>query len=304
TLRRDSFWSGKELDQEVMAGGNLECLSLSWEYYFGARYYPERDACRRDPEIARWHVVDPMAHKVPSLSPYIYCSNSPINRFDPNGMFDYRFDDNLQPTTFPFIIINHTGLSDEELEDEMRRMAEMKRQSTLIFPVYISNEETENKKEKSENNGITNSLGISFTIAGIFTSLNQFKYIRGNRYFNPYYAEWYSMEFFGNNFESKMSRILSIKAGTAFKISSKVLYIASIPISLGQMAYAYQRGDISGVAWGFGDLCAGTAMLGGTMGFGAGILWYMNRYIFIPGYQKTAKMQLKNGINPGLYEKF
>ena len=26
-----------------------------------------------------------MAHKVPSLSPYVYCLNSPLNRFDRDG---------------------------------------------------------------------------------------------------------------------------------------------------------------------------------------------------------------------------
>ncbi|MBN2426679.1 MAG: hypothetical protein JXB44_16770, partial [Calditrichaceae bacterium] len=77
TLRRDSFWSGKELDQEVMAGGNLECLSLFWEYYFGARYY--------DPEIARFFNVDRFADKYPSLTPYQYAANNPVLFVDVNG---------------------------------------------------------------------------------------------------------------------------------------------------------------------------------------------------------------------------
>ncbi|MBN2423474.1 MAG: hypothetical protein JXR46_07895 [Calditrichaceae bacterium] len=87
------------MNKDVFSGGNLECLSLVgiyalgicpfWGYYFGARYYPERDDCRRDPEIARWHVVDPLTHKSPSLSPYVYCSNSPLNRFDRDGKEDW-----------------------------------------------------------------------------------------------------------------------------------------------------------------------------------------------------------------------
>ncbi|MBN2423415.1 MAG: hypothetical protein JXR46_01445 [Calditrichaceae bacterium] len=50
-----------------------------WGYYFGARYY--------DAEIGRWPTVDPMADKYPSLSPYVYCANSPLIYKDPDGRF-------------------------------------------------------------------------------------------------------------------------------------------------------------------------------------------------------------------------
>ena len=45
--------------------------------YFGARYYSS--------EFSIWLSVDPMAHKYPSLSPYVYCANNPIKLVDPNG---------------------------------------------------------------------------------------------------------------------------------------------------------------------------------------------------------------------------
>jgi len=68
-------YSSKELDEEI---------GLEW-YYFGARYYPERDAFRRDPEIARWLAVDPAAFKYPGWSPYNYTLNNPLRYTDSDG---------------------------------------------------------------------------------------------------------------------------------------------------------------------------------------------------------------------------
>jgi len=45
--------------------------------YFGSRYYSS--------DLSIWLSVDPMASKYPSLSPYVYCKNSPIVLFDPDG---------------------------------------------------------------------------------------------------------------------------------------------------------------------------------------------------------------------------
>ncbi|MCB0490486.1 MAG: RHS repeat-associated core domain-containing protein [Cyclobacteriaceae bacterium] len=45
--------------------------------YFGARYY--------NSEVARWLAVDPMGKKYPSVSPYNYVLNNPVNAYDPDG---------------------------------------------------------------------------------------------------------------------------------------------------------------------------------------------------------------------------
>jgi len=67
-------------DVSKLTGEELyEATGLS---YFGARYY--------DVEIGRWLSVDPLAGKYPSLSPYIYCLNNPLNRFDPDGERPWR----------------------------------------------------------------------------------------------------------------------------------------------------------------------------------------------------------------------
>ena len=60
---------GKE--EQDIAGMDLGLLD------FGARYY--------DAFVGRWNAIDPLAHKYFGMSPYNYCGNDPVNRFDPDG---------------------------------------------------------------------------------------------------------------------------------------------------------------------------------------------------------------------------
>ena len=66
TLQRYKY-NGKELD--LMHG-------LKW-YDYGARMY--------DPILLTWNAIDPMCEDYYPISPYAYCGNSPVNRFDPDG---------------------------------------------------------------------------------------------------------------------------------------------------------------------------------------------------------------------------
>lgn len=63
-------YNGKEQD-------NIHGLGL---YDYAARYY--------DYIIPHFPTQDPLAENKPWLSPYVYCSNNPIIRIDPNGMAD------------------------------------------------------------------------------------------------------------------------------------------------------------------------------------------------------------------------
>ena len=59
---------GKELDRTH---------GLDW-YDHGTRHY--------DPVTGRWNVMDALAEKYYSWSPYASCGDDPVNAVDPNGM--------------------------------------------------------------------------------------------------------------------------------------------------------------------------------------------------------------------------
>jgi RHS repeat-associated protein len=66
------LYNGKELQENT-----INNVKLDW-YDYGFRMY--------DPQLGRWHCVDPLAELDFSFSPYNFCLNNPIKLIDPNGL--------------------------------------------------------------------------------------------------------------------------------------------------------------------------------------------------------------------------
>ncbi|GAA4035454.1 hypothetical protein GCM10022386_20940 [Flavobacterium cheonhonense] len=89
--------------QYTQAGGAIlieDCVNCSYKYKYNGKEWQDElglnfyDFGLRnyDPAIGRWFNTDPLAEKRYELSLYNYVQNSPLFRFDPNGLTDYTLN--------------------------------------------------------------------------------------------------------------------------------------------------------------------------------------------------------------------
>jgi RHS repeat-associated protein len=103
-------------------------------------------------EIGRWFVIDPLAEKYYSVSPYVYCMNNPLKYVDPTGKNPEHPDEEEERRR-------------KQEEEQRRKIAEQNGEFTLSFgenlrqaleiKIDLSTEEerekaSENQKQKEE----------------------------------------------------------------------------------------------------------------------------------------------------------
>ncbi|HMT00441.1 MAG TPA: RHS repeat-associated core domain-containing protein, partial [Saprospiraceae bacterium] len=98
----DYGYNGKELQNDLINNKKPDC------YDYGARMY--------DPQLGRWHVVDPLAFKYSALSPYCYVGNRPIISIDPDGREIVIVGPNKEQTYNDLTIIYATPMGRQIIE--------------------------------------------------------------------------------------------------------------------------------------------------------------------------------------------
>jgi RHS repeat-associated protein len=116
------LYNGKELQDDVLNG-----TALDW-YDYGARFY--------DPQIGRFHTIDPLAEQNGFQSTFVYADNNPIRMIDFMGMD---------------AMVGADGLTDEQWIEASRPRAISPCNGSDIIYRNRNTEKKENKEKQEEN---------------------------------------------------------------------------------------------------------------------------------------------------------
>ena len=77
--------------------------------------YIDYDARQYDPVLGRWFAQDPLAEQAYDFSPYVFCSDNPVNNYDPNGKWDIKVSAMDDRGSAPYAIMTVTNRSGETI---------------------------------------------------------------------------------------------------------------------------------------------------------------------------------------------
>jgi RHS repeat-associated protein len=129
TDKNKFLYNGKELQVD----GDLGL------YDYGARYY--------DPQIGRWHSIDPMAEKFYGINPFNYCADNPVLLNDLSGK-DWTINYDIDKDGVRHYHITFTGVVVDKTTDQ-------KDQTNRLATAITSQISSIFKEDNSKNQGFT-----------------------------------------------------------------------------------------------------------------------------------------------------
>ena len=201
-------YNGKEYDTKN---------SLNW-YDYGARHY--------DAALGRWHVVDPLAEKYYTDSPYTYCGSNPVNRIDSTGM-DYWSTSNPDEISrfwnwfsqgsdysYSFITGSWFRMNDNEFIKAYEKYGQQalvyNDQTNKLYSSYVTYENNEivvngvsatavGFPVSTNGFGMEDAYSLGLTSGGIYTGVNEMSNVYNGRWKGKN-GKWNDLSWGGNRY--------------------------------------------------------------------------------------------------------